>query len=219
MFKYLFSDIDTYNFPHCTRHTIHPSIRLFHHRRLAATLRRSLIGATVLLQFQCGEPDVNLVPSWHFLMSFTCDSSSLLTLKQHCHHAKHGGHASVSLQLQHSDSGDLTLPISPQLMTCDFESFFRAKHVCSDSASQEQGPFILLLMTAFKAKAMRGNQAPGLDTRSYSMPVRSVYSSIKSNQSNRSSAPLPPYTSPLTPNISEESLSRSSNAHAPPIVN
>ena len=51
---------------------------------------------------------------------------------------------------------------------------------------------------------MQRNQAPGLDTRSYSMPVRSVYSSKKSIRSN---APPPPYTGPPSPNVSEESLS------------
>ena len=64
-FKYLFSDIDTYCTSSCTARTA-PFILLldfFHHWRLATTLRRSLVGAAVLLLFQCGEPDVNLVPS------------------------------------------------------------------------------------------------------------------------------------------------------------
>jgi hypothetical protein len=48
-------------------------------------------------------------------------------------------------------------------------------------------------------------QAPGLDARTQSMPVRSV-SSTKRPRSRQSTAPPPPYTEPPTRNVSEEAL-------------
>ena len=64
----------------------------------------------------------------------------------------------------------------------------------------------LVVTTTFKDRPMQRNQAPGLDTRSHSTPVRSVYSSKKSI---RSIAPPPPYTGPPSPSVSEEALSLS----------